>query len=63
MFVGEEMDNNSQQSVRRVARKLDMSTSTVYKTLKMKLHIKPCIFHQAQDLTIEHKRQRLEFLR
>ena len=37
VLVGKEMDTNSQQSVRKVARKLDMSTPTVYRTLEMEL--------------------------
>ena len=52
VLVSKEMDKNSQQSVRKVARKLDMSTSTVYRTLKMELHLKPYKFHRAQELTV-----------
>ena len=63
LLVGKKMDKNSQQSVCKVVRKLDMSTSTAYRTLKTKLHLKPYKLHRAQDLTVERKRQSLEFSR
>ena len=59
VLVGKEIEKNCNN----LFVKLQESLICRCRTLKMKLHIKPCIFHQAQDLTIEHKRQRLEFLR
>ena len=61
VIVDKEMDKISKQSLCKFTRKLDMSTSTVYRALKMELHLKPYKFYQAQDLTIEYKRQRLKF--
>lgn len=63
VLIEEELRNQPQTSVRKVARKLDLSFTTTYRTMKNELHVKPFKYHRCQELTEHHKKQRLEFCR
>ena len=57
------MESSNQVSVRKVARKLDLSSSTAYTVLGIKLEckLKPYKFNRSQVLTDDHKRLRVNF--
>ena len=56
-----EMESFNQVSVRKVARKLDLSSSTAYRAMKLESKLKPFKFNRSQVLTDDHKRQRVNF--
>ena len=55
------MESSNQVSVRKLARKLDLTSSITYKAMKTESKLKPYKFHRSQVLTDEHKRQRVKF--
>jgi len=55
------LQSSNQISVRRMAQKLDFSSSTVYKAMKFGCKLKPYKFHKSQLLTDDHKKQRAKF--
>ncbi len=60
-LIQQEMDQHPQTSIRREARKLDFSYYTTQKTMKHDLKLKPYKLHRCQELTENHKFQRLNF--
>ena len=56
-----DMESSNQVSVRKVARKLDLSFSTTYRAMKLECELKPYKFNRSQVLTDDHKRQRVIF--
>lgn len=50
-----------QTSLRKLARKLDFSLSTTYRIIRQDVKMKPYKFHQSQELTEDHIKQRRDF--
>jgi hypothetical protein len=61
VLVQEEVRKNPATSIRRISRDLSIPISTTYKIMRSDLHLKPFKYHRSQELTEQHKRQRLEF--
>ena len=55
------MKENSRQSIRNVARKLNFKESTTYRIMRNELKMKPYKLHRCQTLSAEHKTQRVQF--
>ena len=60
-LIKTEIERCPQDSVRKVARKLNFSKSFVHQTLRNELKMKPYKFYKSQELTENHKKQRNEF--
>ena len=61
LLVVNELKENPMQSVRKIARKLNFETSTTYNIIKHELKFKPYKLHRCQQLTEDHKSQRVGF--
>ena len=63
LLVQSEIQDNPVSSVRQVSRKVGVSKTTVHRKLKFDLKLKPYKFNRCQQLTENHREQRLEFCR
>ena len=60
-LVTEVIQQHPTNSIRQIAKRLDFTTSTTHKILRKQLKMKPYKFHKCQELSEDHKSQRLNF--